>query len=518
MIDRNVEFPNRFQLQKVPGTDDIYDIIPAPGDVASEGSLWNKQNVLPDPVVHRIFDGMSGPPSNPELRDALDRLNYQIGDVLTTRRKDLGDNWALCNGDYIDAYDAPELYRQSRENYPYTTIHDLHTESQMISIVVGNTPYSFVLDQDNSLISVYKWEDTNGTYQRKLFGNIEYTTAINKIQVEVLKDWVFVAGTHDAQYNTQKRCFFAASVTDMQLYPVSYLTEGTYDFPVGIGDVGDGIGTVGPYLSYCKIKSDGTYGVVINIWNCYSNSSGEADTMRFEVLELVDGKWMCMKALSSPLLTLISPNYANIGIRPFYNPYLDRWQMVYTSSAGNKSYTYSLYSVDITNCYDSGAIATSAAVSVWSGSDATSGFSYDDGTAMYLVPSHYDEDDSLYGALKIVSETTTQVQTKNTYVMGCPNYKEKDGYFYVMGTGLIYRYDSFSDFLMNVNPVVISSVSWYTTDSMTPNYFSVRDFCINQGLYDLVVTGDKIATLGYNLPTISETGAFAYIKIKEAGT
>lgn len=48
MDDRNVQYPNRFQLTKVDGTDDIYEIIPAPGEVYTEGTFINKFALLKD--------------------------------------------------------------------------------------------------------------------------------------------------------------------------------------------------------------------------------------------------------------------------------------------------------------------------------------------------------------------------------------------------------------------------------------------------------------------------------------
>jgi hypothetical protein len=48
MYDRNVEHPNRYQLVKVDGTDDIFDLIPAPGQVDNEGTFINKQTLLTD--------------------------------------------------------------------------------------------------------------------------------------------------------------------------------------------------------------------------------------------------------------------------------------------------------------------------------------------------------------------------------------------------------------------------------------------------------------------------------------
>ena len=48
MQDRNVQWPNRYQLTKVPGTDDIYDLTPAPGTITEEGTMINKASLLTD--------------------------------------------------------------------------------------------------------------------------------------------------------------------------------------------------------------------------------------------------------------------------------------------------------------------------------------------------------------------------------------------------------------------------------------------------------------------------------------
>ena len=48
MTDRNVQFPNRYRLVKIPGTDDVFDVIPAPGEVFEEGDFLNKNSLLKD--------------------------------------------------------------------------------------------------------------------------------------------------------------------------------------------------------------------------------------------------------------------------------------------------------------------------------------------------------------------------------------------------------------------------------------------------------------------------------------
>ena len=55
MEDRDVQFPNRYRLTKVDGTDDIYDFEPVPGEVTEDGSLVNKSLLFSD-----IAAGMFG--------------------------------------------------------------------------------------------------------------------------------------------------------------------------------------------------------------------------------------------------------------------------------------------------------------------------------------------------------------------------------------------------------------------------------------------------------------------------
>lgn len=86
MQDRNVEFPNRFRMVKVEGTDDIYDVIPAPGEVISEGDTFSKQNMLPDhiPALLGLKIG------NPQVKDALNVL-ANIGNVYVWAKAALTD-------------------------------------------------------------------------------------------------------------------------------------------------------------------------------------------------------------------------------------------------------------------------------------------------------------------------------------------------------------------------------------------------------------------------------------------
>lgn len=74
MQDRNVEFPNRFRMVKVEGTDDIYDMIPAPGDVLNPGTLLNKANLLTDETARLL--GMEQ--ENPTVDEAFVKVQRNV--------------------------------------------------------------------------------------------------------------------------------------------------------------------------------------------------------------------------------------------------------------------------------------------------------------------------------------------------------------------------------------------------------------------------------------------------------
>ena len=94
MKDRNVEYPNRYKLNKVTGTDDTYDLVPAPGEVSDEGTILNKGNLLSDTTAANL--GFA-PTDDPTIDDAFQNV-YRIGDLRLSVRKDLGNNWVLADG------------------------------------------------------------------------------------------------------------------------------------------------------------------------------------------------------------------------------------------------------------------------------------------------------------------------------------------------------------------------------------------------------------------------------------
>ena len=131
MKDRNVQYPNRYRMQKVAGTDDIFDLIPAPGEVYEEGDLINKGLLLSDATA-----ALYGLDSDAVPDDALKRLATGVGDIKVTKRTDLDDTWLLCNGDIVSATDFSELTAlYPKLDSVFTTIDNLWGNNSYINAI-----------------------------------------------------------------------------------------------------------------------------------------------------------------------------------------------------------------------------------------------------------------------------------------------------------------------------------------------------------------------------------------------
>lgn len=508
-----------------------YEYIRLEDEPTVQGSLWNRANVLPDDTVARIFDSVGESPDDPQVKDALDRLNHQVGEIITTRRTDLGDHWALCNGEYMDAYKAPELYRMNRENYEYDIVHELDGEHihpdwelatvQGQSVVVNNTVYLAVLDETAAVINLYKWVGDEKSYSPVLVQTITYTTQCNQIYLSKCADWVFLEVAYQSGYSNYKRAFFAANQSDMVFYPVSYLVEGDYAFNNGVGNSGNGVSTSDSTFVYCKIKSDGTMGMVMTYIDNYANSSSTDDRYRMNVLELVDGKWMCVKALTT---NYFIPSYLTVSVAPFYNPYLGLWQIC--TQSNDNTYVY-LHSIDIVACYESGALVKTTSSALWSRYDRgyVYGVAYDTGSAIWLIPDCYDEDDFRGYAKQIDgtdSFTNIRAVSWNSYVDTIRIYNGKIYGFTTRRTNTygIRVFNTIDELIDNTGTVLTDNSDYpvkLAENGISRIYMPItNDIAVNQGLYDHVLTGNGIQTPGYKLPAIAPDASYAYIKIKEA--
>lgn len=126
------------------------------------------------------------------LKDS--NVGYQVGDILTTARTNLGDKWALCNGASIDRALFPEL-SNIRPIIPYPWADRLISGIHINDIVYANGYY---------VVCGYRPNDT--------YGYIAYTNSI-------VSSWTVKQITdHQIDYITYQNGYFVASSQEKILY------------------------------------------------------------------------------------------------------------------------------------------------------------------------------------------------------------------------------------------------------------------------------------------------------------
>lgn len=78
MIDREVEHPNRYRLKLVADEDNVFDLIPEPGEIVEEGTPLNKATLLQDSTALNIGFAKS---DNPTVDQAFAKLALQVTGV-----------------------------------------------------------------------------------------------------------------------------------------------------------------------------------------------------------------------------------------------------------------------------------------------------------------------------------------------------------------------------------------------------------------------------------------------------
>lgn len=138
MKDRVVQHPARYQFVAVAGMTDTYDLVPVPGTVTEEGTLLNKSNLLSDATSHEIF----GDTADHTVDDALGAVSGRIGDIKTTIRNDLPNNWLICNGDQISSTEYPEISELLGQFFENNSFSEEELWSSILSTSDTNFDYS----------------------------------------------------------------------------------------------------------------------------------------------------------------------------------------------------------------------------------------------------------------------------------------------------------------------------------------------------------------------------------------
>lgn len=93
MKDRSVEYPNRYRMTLVPGTTDIYEMTPVPGEVYEEGTLMSKANILDDDSEMDIWGTIGD-------RTPNDAFSF-IGKILAEHDKVIANLAATLEGKIV---------------------------------------------------------------------------------------------------------------------------------------------------------------------------------------------------------------------------------------------------------------------------------------------------------------------------------------------------------------------------------------------------------------------------------
>ena len=109
MQDRVPLYPGRVMLTPVPGEENTFDMVRADSPT-QEGTPLNKASLLKDATAKRFGLDDSAVPDDVLNKICTKMHEYgEIGDVMITTRKYLGDQWLLCNGESISSSEYPEL-------------------------------------------------------------------------------------------------------------------------------------------------------------------------------------------------------------------------------------------------------------------------------------------------------------------------------------------------------------------------------------------------------------------------
>lgn len=200
--DRSVQFPNRYQLAPVAGTDNIADLTPAPGEVSDPGTLWNRQaarQMQADLRTLPIAPGYSV--SAGDVVD-VDESGNVLGLVHTVQRplssfSEGSIIQIIENGSPVDFYVAKHDYESGLNGAGRT-------------LVVRKDCYDNRV-WDNGNVNAYASSDLdswfNSTYKNMLDADIRSLIGTTKIR--------YTPGNGNWTVGTLERAVFALSATEL---------------------------------------------------------------------------------------------------------------------------------------------------------------------------------------------------------------------------------------------------------------------------------------------------------------
>lgn len=213
MRDRSVEFPERYRLKKVPGTDDVYDLTPAPGEISEEGTPINKATLLTDETAGKYGFG-SDAVVNDVLKKLSDSAQYKPIPLyaLDGKLSDISEGETV----FVDEDGNTAEFYVAKINYE----SDLNGEGRILLVRKDCTEQR---QWDSSNINSYADSDID------VWLNSEYKEKLSKVVQNAMGEtsFYYTIGNGDAAVSTLQRSVFLLSCTELDLSYNPHNEEGS---------------------------------------------------------------------------------------------------------------------------------------------------------------------------------------------------------------------------------------------------------------------------------------------------
>lgn len=503
MKDRVSLHPNRYKLTPVNGQADTYDLSRA-DEPLEAGTPITKATMFDDEIANIMgLTPENGTPNEgfKKIDNRVDRLDlFKIGDIRTTVKDDLGDDYLLCNGATIDRNDYPELCEYTALPFPrYYTAYKMETDDEGGSYVL-----EYCSTKDGAVYVDGKWvfagsksgyygtitvaENLNGPWAYKLLG---YNVNINDICYGGKGVWAI--GT--SEWNEEPACVKIAtdplgSWTTKSISDISYGSVGKF------ATNGDGV--------FCAVANRG-YSGANQHRIVYSLDNGSTWTSKQPVTSGATINWNDI-AYGNGLWVMIGSKTEYISGKNYSAPV-----MAYATAPNG---TWTMIALD--DYTVNGGLGIMLERIAYSNNEWMM-------TGWYRVQRTVEGDSSNYYQYYFLTYTFD-----NNSVSSPTKYEQDLGIHYTNGSNEVTGFLSYHSLIFCNNKWMALGGTKIAETTDPAQGWTIENVTLNSGLmkYPAMTDGTRwMAALDYSgyvtseyryLPNISTNGAYTYIKAKES--